>query len=205
MTTFLVKDRIRESSVTRGTDPFELAGAWPGAFLAFGDRFSNGELTYYCAVNIGMNEWEAGIGTYVASTNLLMRTAVLDSSNDGDPVLFSAGTKEVFCTYPADKAVIERPEGVVVLYTPTTVASLPTATTDIYGAVAYVTDAAAPVQDEPVVGGGSNKIPVHCNGLAWLPFGAGGAWGSISGDIADQTDLTALVNEVDIIQVQVFS
>jgi hypothetical protein len=47
-----------------------------------------------------------GIGTYTASGTTLARNTVLASSNSGSLVNFSAGTKDVFCDYPAGRAVI---------------------------------------------------------------------------------------------------
>jgi hypothetical protein len=54
----------------------------------------------------GGSEWEVGIGTYTLSGTTLARTAILASSNSGSAVNFSAGTKEVFVTYPAGRSVI---------------------------------------------------------------------------------------------------
>ena len=51
-------------------------------------------------------EWEVGIGTYASSGTTLARTVVLSSSNSGSAVNFSAGTKDVFVTYPSERAVI---------------------------------------------------------------------------------------------------
>jgi hypothetical protein len=52
-----------------------------------------------------------GIGTYTASGTLLSRDTVLASSNGGSLVNFSAGTKDVFCDYPAGRAVYEDAAG----------------------------------------------------------------------------------------------
>ena len=57
-------------------------------------------------------EWEVGIGTYTSSGTTLSRTTVLSSSNSGSLVNFSAGTKNVFVTYPASVAV---PEGKAII------------------------------------------------------------------------------------------
>ena len=46
-----------------------------------------------------------GIGTYTASGTTLSRDTILESSNSGSTVNFSAGSKDVFVTYPAEKAV----------------------------------------------------------------------------------------------------
>ena len=100
---FVIKDRVRETTATTGTGTVTLAGAVSGyqAFSAIG----NGNTTYYCIAGQGTNEWEVGIGTYTSSGTTLSRTTVLSSSNSGSLVNFSAGTKNVFVTYPAARAV----------------------------------------------------------------------------------------------------
>jgi hypothetical protein len=65
----------------------------------------NANTTYYTIVHQTANEWEVGIGTYTSSGTTLSRDTVLASSNSGSLVNFSAGTKFVFCDYPAGRAV----------------------------------------------------------------------------------------------------
>jgi hypothetical protein len=65
----------------------------------------NGNTTYYTIAGQGTAEWEVGIGTYTSSGTTLARTTVLASSNSGSLVSFSAGTKDVFVTYPAGRSV----------------------------------------------------------------------------------------------------
>ena len=96
----VVKDRVRETSITTGTGTLTLAGAVTG-FQTFSSAIGNTNTTYYTIVN--GSEWEVGIGTVGAGT--LARTTVVASSNAGSAVNFSAGTKDVFCSYPADKAI----------------------------------------------------------------------------------------------------
>jgi hypothetical protein len=99
----VLKDRVKETSTTTGTGTFTLAGASIGfqSFSAVGD----GNTTYYAIALQGGSEWEVGIGTYTSSGTTLARTTVLASSNSGSAVNFSAGTKDVFVTMPADKSV----------------------------------------------------------------------------------------------------
>jgi hypothetical protein len=99
----VVKDRVNETSTTTGTGTFTLAGAVTGfqTFAAIGD----GNTTYYTIVLQGGSEWEVGLGTYTSSGTTLSRDTVLSSSNSNNAVNFSAGTKNVFCDYPAPKAV----------------------------------------------------------------------------------------------------
>lgn len=97
----VVKDRVKETTTTAGTGTITLAGAVSG-FQSF-SVIGNGNTTYYAIV--GGTEWEVGIGTYTSSGTTLSRDTVLESSNGGTKVDFSAGTKDVFCTYPAEKSV----------------------------------------------------------------------------------------------------
>jgi hypothetical protein len=99
----VLKDRVKESSNTTGTGTFSLGGAYSG-FQSF-SVIGNSNTTYYAIVNLSAAEWEVGIGTYTASGATLSRDTVLESSNSGSAVNFSAGIKDVFCTYPAEKAV----------------------------------------------------------------------------------------------------
>jgi hypothetical protein len=57
------------------------------------------------SLNQGTNEWEVGLGTLDATSANLTRTTVLTSSNSDAAVNFTSGTKDVFCTLPASKAV----------------------------------------------------------------------------------------------------
>jgi hypothetical protein len=95
----IVKDRVQETSTTTGTGTFTLDGANSG-FATFSSAVGNGNTTYYAIV--GGTEWEVGIGTVGAGT--LARTTLLASST-GSAISFSAGIKNVFCTYPAGKSV----------------------------------------------------------------------------------------------------
>jgi len=101
----VLKDRVKETTTTTGTGTLTLAGAVAGfqSFSSIGD----GNTTFYSVVHqdAAVGEWEVGVGTYTASGTTLARTTVLQSSNGGAAVNFSAGSKDVFVTYPSDKAV----------------------------------------------------------------------------------------------------
>jgi hypothetical protein len=99
----VVKDRVRETSTTTGTGTITLNGAVSNfqSFTAIGD----GNTTFYTITLDSAGEWEVGIGTYTASGTTLSRDIVLESSNSGSLVPFSAGTKNVFVTYPAETSV----------------------------------------------------------------------------------------------------
>ena len=101
--TLLIGERIKETTTVTSTGTATLLGAVTGyqAFSVIG----NGNTTYYTIENPGTTEWEVGIGTYTLSGTTLARTTVLASSNSGSLVNFSAGTKNVFCSYPASRAI----------------------------------------------------------------------------------------------------
>ena len=105
----IVKDRVREASATAGTGTLTLNGAISGfqSFSVLGD----GNTTYYTIVDASTGAWEVGVGTYTASGTTLSRDIVLESSNANALVNFSAGTKDVFCTYPADRSVSQADVG----------------------------------------------------------------------------------------------
>lgn len=105
----VLKDRVKETSVSTGTGDIALGGA-TGAYQAF-SVIGNGNQTYYAIAGQTTNEWEVGIGTYVTSGNKITRDVVLASSNSNTIVTFSAGTKDVFITYPSEKAIYEEPNG----------------------------------------------------------------------------------------------
>ena len=100
---FVIKDRVKETTTTTGTGTLTLLGAVSGfqAFSVIGDT----NTTYYAIVHQSANEWEVGIGTYGTGGATLARTTILSSTNSDAAVDFSSGTKDVFVTYPADKAV----------------------------------------------------------------------------------------------------
>ena len=97
----ILADRVRETTQTTGTGTITLDGAVQG-FQSF-SVIGNNNTTYY-TINRG-SEWEVGIGTYYGGT--LSRDTVYASSNGGSKVNFSAGSKDVFVTYPASKSVNE--------------------------------------------------------------------------------------------------
>ncbi len=99
----VVKDRVQVTSTTTGTGTFTLGSAVSGFqdFSVIGDA----NTTYYAIVGQGTTEWEVGLGTYTSSGTTLSRDTILESSDGGTAVNFSAGTKNVFVTYPAEKGV----------------------------------------------------------------------------------------------------
>ena len=103
----VLDDRVKETSTTTGTGTLNLSGAVSG-FQTFVAGVGDGNTTYYAIINRDEAEWETGVGTVTdATTDTLARTTVIASSNSDSAVTFSAGTKDVFTTLPASKAVFE--------------------------------------------------------------------------------------------------
>ena len=113
----ILKDRVKVVATTTGTGTFTLGAASVGfqSFAAIGD----GNQTYYTiAMQPGGvdGDFEVGIGTVTDTAGVftLSRDTVLESSNAGSAVNFPAGTKDVFVTYPAERAVFENAAGTAV-------------------------------------------------------------------------------------------
>jgi hypothetical protein len=96
-----VYDRVKETTTTTGAGALTLAGAATG-FISF-SAVGNGNQTYYTIATNGGSEWEVGIGTYTSAGTTLSRDVILASSNAGSVVTLSAGTKDVFVTFPASR------------------------------------------------------------------------------------------------------
>jgi hypothetical protein len=105
----VLKDRVKETSVVTGTGNATLLGAAIG-YQSFNTAIPTGSTVYYCIAGQGSNEWEVGVGTFTAP-DTLSRDTVYESSAAGALVTFSAGTKDVFVTYPAEKAIYEEVNG----------------------------------------------------------------------------------------------
>jgi len=103
----VVADRIKETTSTTGTGTYTLAGATTG-FEAF-SVIGNGNTTYYCCTD--STDFEVGIGTYTSSGTTLARTTILQSSNSDNAVNWSSGTRDIFVTQPAEKAVFKDASG----------------------------------------------------------------------------------------------
>ena len=103
----VVNDRVKETTTTTGTGTVNLGGAQTN-FETFVAGVGNSNTTYYAIVHRSAAEFEIGLGTITdASPDTLARTTIISSSNSDSAVNFSAGTKDVFCTLPASKAVFE--------------------------------------------------------------------------------------------------
>ena len=95
-----IKDRIYQETATEGTGTLTLTNVKEGyqGFISL----PNGSTTYYCITN--NTDWEVGQGQYVNDgTNTLTRTLLSSSTK---ALLDLKGVSSVFCTYPAEKAVL---------------------------------------------------------------------------------------------------
>jgi hypothetical protein len=109
----VVKDRVKVSSATTGTSDFILGGA-PSGFQTFA-AIGNNNFTYYAAVDPATGDWEVGYGQYTTSGPTLTRNTILSSSAAGAKISFGSGDKDVFCTYPSEKAIYEELAGNVLI------------------------------------------------------------------------------------------
>jgi hypothetical protein len=97
----IIKDRVKEGTTSTGTGSISLASS-SATFDTFASVMTDGDTTYYAIVHTssGVDEWEVGLGTWNTG-NTLSRTTVLSGSGGTSAVNFSAGTKDVFMTYPS--------------------------------------------------------------------------------------------------------
>ena len=116
-------DRVRETSSTTGSANFTLVGAVDG-FQRFSAAIGSANTCYYAATD--GSAFETGLGT--VSANTLARTTVFDSSHTSSGTVhrvdFQAGTKDIFATYVADKAVILDADGNLTIGTTANITTL---------------------------------------------------------------------------------
>ena len=108
----VLKDRVRQTTTSTGASTITLSGSVAGyqSFSVIG----TGNTTYYTIA--GTSDWEVGIGTWT-SPNQLSRDTILASTNGGAAVNFGAGTKDVFVTQPAERAVYINAAGTQIVAT----------------------------------------------------------------------------------------
>lgn len=97
----IVKDRVKQQTTTTGTGTYTLSGSFD-SFQTFAE-IGDGNTTYYCCTD--GTDFEIGRGTFTASGTTLSREEILSSSNSGAKVNWSAGTRTIFCTQPADRTL----------------------------------------------------------------------------------------------------
>lgn len=111
----VVKDRVQETTATTGTADFALLGA-VYSFQPFSVIGTN-SYTYYAAVDPASGDWEVGYGQYTttAGGTLVRNTVLSNSAGTLSKISFGSGLKNVFCTYPAEKAIYEEASGNVLI------------------------------------------------------------------------------------------
>ena len=189
----ILADRVKETTTVTGTGTATLLGAVSG-FQSFSE-VGDGNTTYYCIAGQGTAEFEIGIGTYTASGTTLARTTVLSSSNSDALVNFSAGTKDIFVTYPAEKSVNLDASGVLTTSTTGTASNVTGTVAIANGGTGQTSqtaafDALSPVttKGDLIVGDGTDNIRLavgtndyvltadsaEATGVKWAAAGGGG-------------------------------
>jgi hypothetical protein len=198
----VLKDRVKVSSGVTGTGTATLGAAALGfqSFSIIGD----GNQTYYTiSTQPGSpnGDFEVGIGTVTDTAGVftLSRDTVLESSNAGSLVDFPAGTKDVFVTYPAERAVFLNAAGTAVTQedfdditannislTTGSISTDPAAATDIANK-RYVDEVAEGLEAKPAVelATTGNLVSTYDNGVsgvgATLTSTTNGAFPTIDG------------------------
>jgi|TARA_R100000963_G_scaffold30430_1_gene21701 hypothetical protein len=101
----VLNDRVKETSTTTGNGDITLAGVAAVNFITFNTGIVPTNTTYYAIVNQGVAEWEVGVGTVTNATTLQRDTVLDNSAGTTAKIVFAGGTKDVFCTLPASKAI----------------------------------------------------------------------------------------------------
>jgi hypothetical protein len=167
----VVKDRVKETSITAGTGALTLDGAATG-FQSFA-VIGSGNTTYYTIVDNIANTWEVGVGTYTASGTTLSRDTVLaNSSGNTSPINFASNTKDVFVTYPAGRSVYSDGTNIV----PASSATVLTSSGGT-GLSSYTAG------DLPYYATGTalSKLGIGTNGQVLTSTGTAPQWSSLSG------------------------
>jgi len=118
---FKLADRILETTTSTGTGAFSLSNIAPTGFNTFQSGIGDGVGTYYGIAHQTTDEWELGYGILTSGDPLfpaqgespvLVRSNIIQSSKaDNTVISFSAGTKDIFVTQPAGKALFLDPSG----------------------------------------------------------------------------------------------
>ena len=104
---FVVRDRVKETTNTTGTGTLTLAGAVSG-FRSFADIGNANTCPYVIleASESAPTAWEVGIGTYTSSGTTLSRDTVLrTSAGNTTKITLASGTHTVLCGWSADYAL----------------------------------------------------------------------------------------------------
>ena len=184
----VIDDRVRETTTVTGTNDASLLGAVTG-FQSF-SVIGNNNTTYYTIADQAGGNWEVGIGTYISSGAVLQRTTVLTSSAGGAKVSFPAGTKDVFVTYPSDKAVyLDASGNVSPLGNVASGTWQATAIITTYGGTGLTTYTAGDLLYYNT-GTTLSKLGIGTNGQALLVSGGTLAWGTASATTINALTIT---------------
>ena len=174
----VLNNRVRETTSTTGTGAVTFAGAVDG-FQTFAAGIGNDNTTYYAISLNSANEWEVGLGTLNGDSSTLTRTTVLESSNSDSAVDFAAGSKEIFCTLPAEKAMYLDASGAGV------------------GGLAAVVDDTTPqlggnldVNGNAIVSASDGAIAINANGTGTVTMTTNSVTGDVIPGKREGTDFT---------------
>lgn len=103
-------DRVKDSTTTTGTGNLTLSGTAPTGYQNFNAAFGTNVRFFYAVSSASGAEWEVGQG-YLSASTTLVRERILSSSNSNAAVSFSAGTNDVFVTFPSYLAADVTPKG----------------------------------------------------------------------------------------------
>lgn len=205
---FVLRDRVRETSITTGTGPFALGGAPSASYQSFANVMSIGDTCWYAIVLPG-GAWETGFGTY-SSANTLTRTTVIESSSGFGPtfgITFAAGTKDVFMCEPAQESK-SFPSGTLMLFQQSSAPTYWTkqvthndkalrvvsgaASSGGTSAFSTVMGSAAAVVDSHILSIG--EIPAHTHTYGGVRAGGAGLSGGSAPSVAPNTDTNGQIS-----------
>jgi hypothetical protein len=197
----VLADRVRETTTSTGTGTITLGGAVQGfqRFTVLGD----GNTTYYTIQ--GTIQWEVGIGTY--NSNTLTRDTVLDSSSAGALVDFSGGSKDVFVTLPAERAItsIASADASIIVTTVGSVVDLSVSQTSpasvLVERVRNSTGATLTKGTAVYISGATGQLPTVSKALATSDATSAQTLGLITSDLANNSNgyvtIIGLVDDLD--------
>lgn len=101
-------DGVWDTSTTTSTGTYTLSGTAPLGYQNF-SVVGDGNSCWYRAYDLTNGGWENGIGTYTASGTTFSRDTILSSSNSGNAVSWSAGTRQIILVQPAERLPVVLP------------------------------------------------------------------------------------------------
>ncbi|WP_181449414.1 hypothetical protein [Azospirillum thermophilum] len=104
----MLYDRVEQTTSTTGTGTLSLIAPTDASRRGFVQAAGSGKPVFYCIETIDGLSYEYGYGTVTAGTpDTLTRTPIVSSNSNG-LVNFGAGTKRVYSTLPASRAIVAR-------------------------------------------------------------------------------------------------